>query len=115
MITLTKLALLLHLFIETPASLSFLLAPRSQLPGASPEAVLILHNLGGLLASTNLVVLVLILSLSPGSATELLAGRLCLCLGTYHVWPIRRAWVRMRSSSISSHGKVWLGFCWKDD
>ncbi|KAL2174956.1 uncharacterized protein P884DRAFT_331552 [Thermothelomyces heterothallicus CBS 202.75] len=112
----TKLALLIHLLVETPASLSFLLAPRAQLPGASPEARLILRNLGGLLAATNLAVLVL-LGTPPAAAPETrqLTARLCLCLGTYHVWPIHRAWARMRwwwsssSSSREKKGKKVLG------
>ncbi|KAK3956713.1 hypothetical protein QBC32DRAFT_384206 [Pseudoneurospora amorphoporcata] len=75
----SHLPLLLHLLIETPASLSFLLRPESQLPLLSrttsstsskpstkpstkitsreaTEARLILSNLGGLLLSVNLVV-----------------------------------------------------------
>ncbi|KAL2149353.1 hypothetical protein VTH82DRAFT_8701 [Thermothelomyces myriococcoides] len=110
----TKLALLLHLLVEIPASLSFLLAPHAQLPGASAEARLILRNLGGLLAATNLIVLVILLS-NPAEAvsataaaaaeTYRLTAWLCLCLGTYHVWPIHRAWVRMKWSLSSSHKK----------
>jgi hypothetical protein len=89
-----KPALTLHLLTETPASLSFLLAPHAQLPGASPDALLILRNLGGLLLATNLVCLVLLAS--PASAvSEQTMALLCVCLGTYHVWPIYRAWVRM--------------------
>lgn len=90
--------LLLHLLVETPASLSFLLAPRSQLRGASPEAVLILRNLGGLLLATNLVCLVLLSAGSDGdggSRYSRLAASVCLCLATYHVWPAHRAYSRI--------------------
>ncbi|KAK4126904.1 hypothetical protein N657DRAFT_180317 [Parathielavia appendiculata] len=89
-----KQALTLHLLTEVPASLSFLLAPHAQLLGASPEATLILRNLGGLLMATNLVCLAVLLAKPPSD--DRLTARLCLCLGTYHVWPIARAWVRMR-------------------
>jgi hypothetical protein len=88
-----KPALTLHLLTETPASLSFLLAPHAQLPGASPDAVLILRNLGGLLLATNLACLVLLLagsssSSSSGAVPEQTLALLWVCLGTYHVWPI---------------------------
>ena len=93
---LIKPALTLHLLIETPASLTFLLTPSSQLPNASPEAKLILHNLGGLLLSTNLICLVLLFTAdSNNEEVYRLTAWLCLCLGTYHFWPLRRAWVRM--------------------
>ncbi|KAK4044270.1 hypothetical protein C8A01DRAFT_42939 [Parachaetomium inaequale] len=96
-----KPALLLHLLIETPASLSFLLAPYKQLPGASPEAKLILRNFGGLLLSTNLVCLAL---LFRKPVDNQLMAMLCACLGTYHVWPIYRAWARMGAHDVG--GKV---------
>ncbi|KAH6617021.1 hypothetical protein F5144DRAFT_633316 [Chaetomium tenue] len=91
-----KAALTLHLLTETPASLSFLLTPQAQLPGASPEARLILRNFGGLLLATNLACLAL---LGGGRITDDAGDRatalFCAGLGTYHVWPIYRAWVRM--------------------
>lgn len=96
----TTLPLLLHLLIETPASLSFLLTPHLQLPGASPDAKLILRNFGGLLLATNLACLVLLANNYSGTAddTEMrtLTARLCLCVGTYHLWPTHRAWARMK-------------------
>ncbi|KAK4100534.1 hypothetical protein N658DRAFT_516604 [Parathielavia hyrcaniae] len=103
-----KQALTLHLLTELPASLSFLLAPHAQLPNAGPEATLILRNLGGLLMATNLVCFVLLLdgggaaTGSTADATDRLTARLCLCLGTYHVWPMVRAWTRMRRGRL--HG-----------
>jgi hypothetical protein len=109
-----KPALTLHLLTETPASLSFLLAPHAQLPGASPDAVLILRNLGGLLLATNLACLVLLLagsssSSSSGAVPEQTMALLCVCLGTYHVWPIYRAWVRMGRGVVGGGEKVVLG------
>ncbi|KAK3303281.1 uncharacterized protein B0T15DRAFT_269735 [Chaetomium strumarium] len=95
-----KPALLLHLIIETPASLSFLLAPTAQLPGASPEARLILRNFGGLHLATNLLCLVFLLRKptaagNDGGDMEQLTAMSCVCLATYHVWPLYRAWARM--------------------
>ncbi|KAK3682475.1 hypothetical protein B0T22DRAFT_285106 [Podospora appendiculata] len=94
-----KLSFLLHLLVETGAALSFLLTPTSQLPGASPSARLILRNLGGLLLSTNLLCLVFLAQ--PGF--DATAGQVALCLGSYHVWPIYRAYARLRYG-IGMHG-----------
>ena len=111
---LLKPALTLHLLTETPASLTFLFTPHSQLPAASPEAKLILHNLGGLLLSTNLICLVLLLtpdrdhadsSTNRNDEVHRLSALVCLCLGTYHVWPLRRAMARMGVEG----GRVVLG------
>lgn len=88
-----KLPILIHLLVETPASLSFLLAPQSQLPRASPEARLILRNLGGLLLATNLVCLAFLAR--PVPADEQLTAAVCVGLGTYHVWPAYRAYARI--------------------
>ena len=111
---LLKPALTLHLLTETPASLTFLLTPHAQLPAASSDAVLILHNLGGLLFSTNLICLVLLFTTGSSSNTSKhneevnrLTAMVCLCLGTYHFWPLRRAWVRMRQGT--EEGKRVLG------
>ncbi|KAK0628921.1 hypothetical protein B0T17DRAFT_170608 [Bombardia bombarda] len=88
-----KAPLLLHLLIETPAALSFLLHPQAQLPGASDDAKLILRSYGGLLLSTNLVCLTLLLD---GTTSTTMAARITLCLGLYHAWPIYRAVSRIR-------------------
>ncbi|KAK4189391.1 hypothetical protein QBC35DRAFT_493543 [Podospora australis] len=101
-VSVTKLPLILHLLIETPASLSFLLKPHSQLPGASPEAVLILRNFGGLLLSTNILTLLFLYRGTGKEEDDGLTALVEICLGTYHFWPIHRAWRRMNGSRLSS-------------
>ncbi|KAK4158346.1 hypothetical protein C8A00DRAFT_28626 [Chaetomidium leptoderma] len=101
----TKPALLLHLLTETPAALSFLFAPTAQLPGASPDAKLILRNLGGLLMATNLVSLVVLFTTRPEEEDDKLTAMICVCLGTYHVWPLYRAWARMMRSGRPGQGQ----------
>ncbi|KAK0704163.1 hypothetical protein B0T21DRAFT_270544, partial [Apiosordaria backusii] len=98
---LPKLPLLFHLLIETPASLSFLLFPESQLPVATPEATLILRNFGGLLLSTNLIALVFLLR----PLFDSLSALVTLCLGAYHVWPIYRAHWRLRDTKLAQGKK----------
>ncbi|KAK3381608.1 hypothetical protein B0H63DRAFT_209777 [Podospora didyma] len=91
---LLKAPLLYHLAIETPAALSFIFKPSAQLASAAaatPEAVLILRSYGGLLLSTNLLCAVFLARPGFDSATALVS----LCLGSYHVWPLSRAWVRL--------------------
>lgn len=98
-----KQALTLHLLTETPAALSFLIAPAAQLPGATPEAKLILRNLGGLLAATNLACVALLAHWA--ALPERLSALLCASLGTYHVWPAYRAWARLRMAAADDAGR----------
>ncbi|KAK4109762.1 hypothetical protein N656DRAFT_847528 [Canariomyces notabilis] len=87
------LPLLFHLLIETPASISFIFFPKAQLLNASPDAILISRNLGGLLLAINLVCLVF---LTGGeSYNNQLVAKVSLCFATYHVWPAHRAYVRL--------------------
>ncbi|CAK7240090.1 MAG: hypothetical protein STHCBS139747_001527 [Sporothrix thermara] len=120
---LARLAFLLHAAVETPAAATFLFAPKRQLNPAllaSPagktsgaEVVLILQNLGGLLASS--VVLSLVMAVwgctSPASTGVVgaviqspLRGGIALALGSYHVFPCRRAYLR-RKFSIGATGQ----------
>ncbi|ROW13552.1 hypothetical protein VPNG_04370 [Cytospora leucostoma] len=92
-----NLALLLHLLVEVPASVSFLLAAPRQLRkhNPSPEAVLICQSYGGLLLSTN--VLCFLFLVYRGGDFDDATAILAASLAVYHVFPIWRAWVRIRS------------------
>lgn len=101
-----NLALLFHVLIEAPASLSFLLNAPKQLrePRPSPEAVLVCQSYGGLLAATNVLCLLLIFrrgSTQFDDASAIVAAS----LATYHVMPLRRAWVRVKTQGA---GRGWL-------
>lgn len=101
-----NLALLFHVLIEAPASLSFLLDAPKQLrePRPSPEAVLVCQSYGGLLAATNVLCLLLIYcrgSTQFDDASAIVAASLAI----YHVMPLRRAWVRLKTQGA---GRGWL-------
>ncbi|KAI8965150.1 hypothetical protein F5Y11DRAFT_313991 [Daldinia sp. FL1419] len=90
-----KFPFALHAFIETAAALSFIFDPEAQLPGCNTAAKLILRQYGGLLLSTNLVCLVVLFEPGFTTTTRLLA----IALGTYHIWPCYRAYVRMNQNT----------------
>ncbi|KJR83207.1 uncharacterized protein SPSK_04645 [Sporothrix schenckii 1099-18] len=94
---LARLAFLLHAAIETPAAATFLFAPHRQVSPTllasatgGGEVVLLLQNYGGLLASSVLLSLVMATWSSPGH----LRGLVALALGSYHLFPSRRAFIR---------------------
>lgn len=96
MTTLQKTPLILHITIETLAALSFIFQPGTQLPGATREAELILASYGGLLLTTNLVCGVFV----ARAGFDATAGLVSLCVGTYHAWPMWRAYARLSSRSL---------------
>ncbi|OAA68030.1 hypothetical protein SPI_00225 [Niveomyces insectorum RCEF 264] len=111
---LPRLAFLLHAAVETPAAASFLFAPARQLSpallspasaasAASVELLLVLHNLGGLLAATVLLSLALAVWGVPPHIDGPLRGALALALAGYHYFPCRRAYLR-RKHGIGMQG-----------
>jgi hypothetical protein len=91
-LSIAKLPLLIHAIGESFAALSFITSPQKQLPGADEQATLILHNYGGLLLSTSLMCGLLFLEPGFDDTARLVTA----CLGTFHVWPLMRAWTRLR-------------------
>ncbi|EPE04933.1 hypothetical protein F503_00087 [Ophiostoma piceae UAMH 11346] len=109
---LAQAALLLHAAIETPAAVTFLFFPEKQLSTAAAagravplETALVLQNLGGLLAASVALSLVLAVWGTPPHLSHSLRGALCLCLAIYHLFPARRAYLRRRHA-IGTKGAV---------
>lgn len=103
---LAKLPFAAHALIETAAALSFIFSPDKQLPGCNIAAKLILRQYGGLLLSTNLTCLVILADPGFTDTTRLFAA----ALGTYHVWPCYRAYIRIRNDTgASGKGQSTLG------
>ncbi|KAI1397436.1 hypothetical protein F4819DRAFT_84580 [Hypoxylon fuscum] len=96
----TKLPFAAHALIETAAALSFIFSPDKQLPGCNVAAKLILRQYGGLLLSTNLICLAILIEPGFTGTTRLYAA----ALGTYHIWPCYRAYSRI-SHGIGVSGK----------
>ncbi|KAI1100323.1 hypothetical protein F4804DRAFT_48223 [Jackrogersella minutella] len=103
---LPKLPFAFHALIETAAALSFIFNPKQQLPGCNAAAKLILCQYGGLLLSTNLICIVVLTEPGFTHTAQLLAA----ALGTYHIWPCYRAYVRIcHTTGTPSEKKPALG------
>ncbi|KAI0839948.1 hypothetical protein F5Y06DRAFT_265045 [Hypoxylon sp. FL0890] len=103
---LAKLPFAIHAFVETTAALSFIFNPNKQLPECNEAAKLILRQYGGLLLSTNLICLAVLIEPGFSYMTRLLAA----ALGSYHIWPCYRAYIRIHYNiGLSKDGKSALG------
>lgn len=93
----TELPILAHLLVESVAALSFLSQPHIQLqnPKPSEEAVLICHSYAGSLISTN-VLCALFLARRNSKIFDSASSFLSVSLAVYHVFPMRRAWARIK-------------------
>lgn len=98
---LLKLSLWLHILIETPASLNFLLHPSQQLhlSTPSPAADALIRQYALLLLTSNLIALAL--ALRPVDRTS---RRVAGALGLYHVGPIMRAAARLMHGEAAFAG-----------
>ncbi|KAF5004083.1 hypothetical protein FDECE_9398 [Fusarium decemcellulare] len=82
---------LIHVLIETPAALSFIFSPSSQLQPLDPQAALLLKLLGGLLLTTNLIGLIFV-----RRPFDDVARHVALAFAFWHIWPCYRAYIRLR-------------------
>ncbi|KAI0386392.1 hypothetical protein F5Y04DRAFT_243966 [Hypomontagnella monticulosa] len=101
-----KLPFAFHALIETAAAISFIFNPDKQLPGCDAATRLVLRQYGGLLLSTNLICLAVLAEPGVTNMTRLLAAT----LGSYHIWPCYRAYIRIRHNvGVSGVAKSALG------
>lgn len=84
------LPFLLHMVVEIPASLNFLIRPGNQLAIPAPQAHVIIRQYATLLLSSNLIALVFF-NRAVDETSRNVAGALAL----YHVTPIVRAVSRL--------------------
>ncbi|KAF5000757.1 hypothetical protein FGRMN_1525 [Fusarium graminum] len=90
MLSTTMIPFLIHVLIETPAALTFIFRPSSQLQPLLPSAALILQSFGGLLLTSNLIALILIRRPFDDITRQ---AALAFCF--WHIWPCHRAYMRM--------------------
>ncbi|KAI5464791.1 hypothetical protein BGZ63DRAFT_421787 [Mariannaea sp. PMI_226] len=93
----TAIPFLLHAIIETPAALSFIIRPSSQLSPLHPDAALILQSFGGLLLASNLIAIIFIRRPFDDVARHVAAA-----LAFWHMWPCYRAFVRLQRMTESN-------------
>ena len=96
--------LLLHLIVELPASINFLIRPSATLSVPQPQAHAVIRQYALLLFSTNLIVLVLLMR-----EMDELSGKMAGALALYHVGPVARALSRtQKPESGGILGGPWL-------
>ncbi|KAG8671235.1 hypothetical protein FPOAC2_04564 [Fusarium poae] len=81
---------LVHALIETPAALTFILKPSTQLQPLPPAAALIVQSFGGCILATNLIALVFL-----RRPFDDVAQHVALAFAFWHIWPCYRAYMRM--------------------
>jgi hypothetical protein len=87
----------LHILVEIPATIGFLLFPSASLRKPQPQAHAVIRQYGMLLGSTNLIVAVLLISRfsMPGVVYEVLERRVAGALALYHLGSLSRAAARI--------------------
>ncbi|KAF5601910.1 hypothetical protein FPCIR_2151 [Fusarium pseudocircinatum] len=90
MLATATIPFLIHTLIETPAALTFILKPSSQLQPLPPSAALILQSFGGLLLTSNLIALIFIRRPFDDATRQA-----ALAFSFWHLWPSYRAYRRM--------------------
>ena len=103
-ITVEHLSLILHLCIELPGSINFMLRPSSTLSKPQPQSHGVIRQYALLLMSTNIMVMLLLIK-PMDELTQQISGALAL----YHTAPIIRAVSRIRSQEAGrALGGPWL-------
>jgi hypothetical protein len=90
--------LLLHVLVETPAMIGFLLFPSSTLTQPQPHAHAVVRQYGLLLGTTNLIIILILFLNLPEWETDTLdelQRRVAGALALYHVGPLLRALTRI--------------------
>ncbi|KAI9054529.1 hypothetical protein LZ554_001685 [Drepanopeziza brunnea f. sp. 'monogermtubi'] len=88
-----NLPFLIHIALETPASLNFFLRPDNQLSSPAPQAHALIRQYAALLLSSNLVAAVFACREVDGTSRWVAAA-----LALYHLAPLLRALARISGS-----------------
>ncbi len=99
-----QFAFLLHLIIETAASINFLLRPSATLSAPQPHSHAVIRQYALLLISSNIIAAVML-----NREIDATSGKIAGALGVYHIGPIVRAVSRiLQKSSGSGLNEPWL-------
>ncbi|KAL6918063.1 hypothetical protein FSST1_009558 [Fusarium sambucinum] len=90
MVSVATTPFLAHALIETPAALTFILKPSTQLQPLPPSAALIVQSFGGCILTTNLIALIFL-----RRDFDDVAQHVALAFAFWHIWPCYRAYMRM--------------------
>ncbi len=91
MASVATFSFVLHVFVELPACLNFLLAPDDQLPLSAPQAHAVIRQYAVLLFSSVLISVMFALR-----DQDIMTGKVAGALALYHIAPCIRAWSRIR-------------------
>lgn len=104
MIGIVQFAFLLHLIIETAASINFLLRPSATLLVPQPHSHGVIRQYALLLISSNIIAAVML-----NREVDSTSGKVAGALGVYHFGPVVRAVSRIvQRSSGSGLNEPWL-------
>lgn len=92
-----NMAFMLHIIIEVPAAINFMVQPSKQLGIYTPHAHAIIRQYAVLLVSS-ILISVIFVSRPLDSLTRNVAGSLAI----YHVGPFLRSWSRLQSQAKQS-------------
>ena len=101
MIGIVQFAFLLHLIIETVASINFLLRPSATLSASQPHSHAVIRQYALLLISSNIIAAVML-----NRGIDATSGKVAGALGVYHVGPAVRAVSRILQNN--SLNEPWL-------
>lgn len=104
MIGIVQFAFLLHLVIETAASVNFMLRPSATLLAPQPHSHAIIRQYALLLISSNIIAVVML-----NREVDTTSGKIAGALGVYHFGPVMRAVSRIvQKSSGRGLNEPWL-------
>ncbi|RGP77511.1 hypothetical protein FLONG3_4430 [Fusarium longipes] len=101
MVSSATIPFLVHALIETPAALTFILKPSTQLQPLPPSAALIVQSFGGSILATNLIALAFI-----RRPFDDVARHVALAFAFWHIWPCYRAYMRMSGYTEKEEASV---------
>ena len=113
-VSLTSWPFILHIVVELPATIAFMLYPSATLPMPQVHAHAVIRQYALLLLSTNIMAAVFVFQSRNDESGDDGVGHIERCiagsLALYHIGPLIRAWCRVWNAQ--GRGKRLLGGPW---